>query len=50
VHMTKARSVEVKLQRKIRYEVDGSERTKEKAFRVEVEPGGVTICVPAGGG
>jgi diacylglycerol kinase (ATP) len=46
VHMTKARSVEVKLQRKIRYEVDGSERTKEKAFSVQVEPAGITICVP----
>jgi YegS/Rv2252/BmrU family lipid kinase len=47
VHMTKARSVEVKLQRKIRYEVDGSERTKEKEFAVEVEPAGISIRVPA---
>jgi diacylglycerol kinase (ATP) len=47
VHMTKARSVEVKLQRKVRYEVDGSERTKEKEFVVEVEPAGISICVPA---
>jgi diacylglycerol kinase family enzyme len=46
VHMTKARSVEVKLQRKVRYEVDGSERTKEKLFNVEVEPAGISICVP----
>lgn len=49
VHMTKARSVEVRLQRKTRYEVDGSERTKEKAFSIEVEPAGITICVPAKG-
>jgi diacylglycerol kinase family enzyme len=48
VHMTKARKVEVKLQRKIRYEVDGSERTKEKVFKVKVEPAGITICVPNG--
>ena len=47
VHMTKARSVEVKLQRKILYEVDGSDRTKEKLFNVEVEPAGISICVPA---
>jgi diacylglycerol kinase (ATP) len=47
VHMTKARSVKVKLQQKVRYEVDGSERTKEKTFNVEVEPAGITICVPA---
>jgi len=47
VHMTKARRVEVKLERKIRYEVDGSERTKQKLFNVEVEPAGISICVPA---
>jgi diacylglycerol kinase (ATP) len=48
VHMTKARSIDVKLQTKVRYEVDGSERTKAKTFKVEVEPAGITICVPAG--
>jgi diacylglycerol kinase family enzyme len=46
VHMTKARTVQVKLQRKVRYELDGSDRTKKKSFSVEVEPAGVTICVP----
>ena len=46
VHMTKAGSVQVKLQQKVRYQLDGSERTKEKAFNVEVEPAAVTICVP----
>jgi YegS/Rv2252/BmrU family lipid kinase len=48
VHMTKARTIDVTLQRKVRYELDGSERTKQKVFRIEVEPAGVTICVPAG--
>jgi YegS/Rv2252/BmrU family lipid kinase len=47
VHMTKARTVKVKLERKVRYEVDGSERTKAKVFNVEVEPGGIRICIPA---
>jgi diacylglycerol kinase (ATP) len=44
---TKARSVKVKLNRKILYELDGGDRTKVKAFKVKVEPGAVSVCVPA---
>jgi diacylglycerol kinase (ATP) len=47
---TKARSVKVKLNRKILYELDGGDRTKVKAFKVKVEPGAVTVCVPKDGG
>jgi YegS/Rv2252/BmrU family lipid kinase len=43
---TKARSVTVKLNRKILYELDGGDRTKVKAFKVKVEPGAITVCVP----
>jgi diacylglycerol kinase (ATP) len=43
---TKARSVKVKLSRKIRYELDGGDRTKVEAFKAKVEPGAVTVCVP----
>jgi YegS/Rv2252/BmrU family lipid kinase len=43
-----ARSVKVKLSRKILYELDGGDRTKVKAFKVKVEPGAVTVCVPNG--
>jgi diacylglycerol kinase (ATP) len=43
---TKARSVKVKLNRKILYELDGGDRTKVKAFKVKVEPGAVSVCVP----
>jgi diacylglycerol kinase (ATP) len=47
---TKAtRSVKVKLSRKVLYELDGGDRTKVKAFKVKVEPGAVTVCVPNGG-
>jgi diacylglycerol kinase (ATP) len=46
VQATKARSVEVKLDRKVLYELDGGDRTKVKAFSVEVEPGAVSVCVP----
>lgn len=47
VHMTKARSIDVTLQKKVLYELDGSGRTKRKTFKVEVEPAAVSICVPA---
>ena len=47
VQVTKARSVEVELDRKVLYELDGGDRTKVKAFKVEVEPGAVSVCVPA---
>jgi Sphingosine kinase and enzymes related to eukaryotic diacylglycerol kinase len=43
---TKAASVKVKFDRKILYELDGGERTKVKAFKVKVEPGAVSVCVP----
>ena len=43
---TKARSVKVKLNRKILYELDGGERTKVKAFKAKVEPAAITVCVP----
>jgi len=47
VRVTKGRSVAAKLDRKVRYELDGGDRTKVKSFTVEVEPRAVTACVPA---
>jgi diacylglycerol kinase (ATP) len=44
--VTKGRSVKVKLDRKVRYELDGGDRSKVKSFTVDVEPGVVTVCVP----
>jgi diacylglycerol kinase family enzyme len=46
VHTTKARSVEVKLDRRVLYELDGGARQKTRAFRVDVEPGAIAVCVP----
>ena len=43
---TKARSVKVKLNRKVLYELDGGDRTKVKTFKIKVEPGAITVCVP----
>ena len=45
-HTTKARSVKVKLKRKVLYELDGGDRTKVKAFKVKVESAAITVCVP----
>jgi diacylglycerol kinase (ATP) len=46
VRVTKARSVKIKLNRKVLYEVDGGARVKKKTLRVEIEPGAVRVCVP----
>jgi YegS/Rv2252/BmrU family lipid kinase len=46
VRVTQARSVRVKLDRKVPYELDGGDRTKVKAFKVDVEAGAITVCVP----
>ena len=43
---TKARDVKVKLSRKVIYELDGGDRTKVKSFKVKVEPGAISVCVP----
>jgi diacylglycerol kinase (ATP) len=48
VRVTQARKVRVKLDRKVRYELDGGDRKKVKSFKVDVEPGAITVCVPRG--
>ena len=44
--MTQARKVRVKLDRKVRYELDGGDRSKVTSFKVDVEPRAVTVRVP----
>ena len=46
VRVTQGRSVRVKLDRKVRYELDGGDRKKVKSFKVDVEAGAITVCVP----
>jgi hypothetical protein len=46
VKLTKARTIEVKLNRKVLYELDGGDRSKVKSFKARVEPGAVSVCVP----
>jgi diacylglycerol kinase (ATP) len=46
VRVTQGRKVRLKLDRKVRYELDGGDRKKVKRFKVDVEPGAITVCVP----
>lgn len=46
VRTTKARRVKVRLDRKMRYELDGGERGTTKKFTIEIEPSAMTVCVP----
>jgi diacylglycerol kinase (ATP) len=46
VRITRAREVEVKMNRKVLYEIDGGDRKKVKSFEIEVEPDAIEICVP----
>jgi diacylglycerol kinase (ATP) len=46
VRVTQGRSLKVKLDRKVRYELDGGDRKKVKSFKVDIEPGAITVCVP----
>jgi diacylglycerol kinase (ATP) len=47
VRVTQGRSVRVKLDRKVPYELDGGDRTKVKSFKVDVEAAAITVCVPS---
>jgi diacylglycerol kinase (ATP) len=46
VRITRARTIEVRLSRKVLYELDGGDRKKRRSFEVSVEPGALDICVP----
>jgi YegS/Rv2252/BmrU family lipid kinase len=43
---TKARTVKVKLNQKVLYELDGGDRSEVKSFKVKVEAGALSVCVP----
>ena len=40
-----ARTVDIRLEDEMAYELDGGERPPTKRLKIEVEPGAVTICV-----
>jgi diacylglycerol kinase (ATP) len=45
--LTRGRKFRVKLDRKVRYELDGGARDRVKTYRLRVEPQAITIVVPA---
>jgi diacylglycerol kinase (ATP) len=47
VETTTGRKIEVRLGKAIPYELDGSDRKKAKRLQCKVEPGAITVCVPA---
>lgn len=47
VRTARATSVKVKLDRKVRYELDGGDRSKVSSFKVKVDPQALRVRVPA---
>lgn len=48
VQTTTGRKIRIKLDRKVRYELDGGDRRKLKSFKVDVEPAALHVCVAGG--
>ena len=48
-HVTRAKTIEAKLDRKVLYELDGGDREKTKSLEIDTEPGAIEICVPVSG-
>lgn len=46
VETATARTIEVRLDRKVIYELDGGDRKKTKKLDIEIEPGALSVCVP----
>jgi diacylglycerol kinase family enzyme len=46
VRTTVARRIDVRLERKLPYELDGGARKATKRLHIEIEPGGISIAVP----
>jgi YegS/Rv2252/BmrU family lipid kinase len=42
----RARHVRIKLDRKVRYELDGGDRGRTRSISVDLEPSSLTVCVP----
>jgi diacylglycerol kinase (ATP) len=43
---TSAREIDIKLDKRLPYELDGGARPSKKRLRVAIKPGAITICVP----
>jgi diacylglycerol kinase (ATP) len=49
VQMTTGRSVEVRLNEAMPYQLDGGDRKKTKKLKIKVKPGAISVCVPERG-
>ncbi len=43
---TTARKIQIRLDRKVPYELDGGERPKTRSLRITLERGAIRVCVP----
>ena len=46
VQSTKAKTIDVKFDNPVRYEIDGGARSKTRRLKVRVRPGALVVCVP----
>ena len=46
MRFTAGQHIDIRLNRKAPYELDGGERTPTRRLRIAVEPGAITVCVP----
>jgi diacylglycerol kinase family enzyme len=46
VRVTRARKIDVRLDRPLPYELDGGDRQPTTRLKARIEPGAITICVP----
>jgi YegS/Rv2252/BmrU family lipid kinase len=46
VRTTKARTIRIRLDRKVPYELDGGDKKARKKLKIDVQPAAVTVCVP----
>lgn len=46
VRTTKARTIRIRLDRKMPYELDGGDKKAKKQLKIDVQPAAVTVCVP----
>jgi YegS/Rv2252/BmrU family lipid kinase len=47
IEKARGKKIDVKLKRSQRYELDGGARPRTKRLKVRIEPGAITVCVPA---
>jgi diacylglycerol kinase (ATP) len=46
VQSTRADKVRIRLDRKVRVELDGGDRAKTRSIAIDLDPGALTVCVP----